>query len=340
MPLTPTRVLTQLKKNNYSPVYFLQGDEPFYINQMIEYIEANALAEHEKSFNLQIFYGKDVDIATVLGSCRRFPMNSDRQVVIVKEAQEMGDWKKEKALEFLISYLKKPLPSTILVFGHKYKKLNANSKLFKTLDNHAVLVNSLKPKDYEIPDWIKEYVRETGHSITEKAVMLLSENLGNNLERINNEINKILVNYKSSVQIDEIIIHKYVGINRDYNAFELQNALIVRDVPKANKIVNYFGANPKDNPAILIIALLFGFFSKLLMVHHSRAGNEGAISKLLGYPTFVAKQYAIAARNYPIGKVIDNIHHIKKADLAIKGVDSGRITEASLLKELVFKLLH
>jgi len=340
MPQKPEDVLRDLKSGKYAPIYFLQGEEPFYIDQILGYIEKNAIDDSMKGFNQVVLYGKDVDMGTVISNARRFPMMGDRQVVIVKEAQEIKDLTKADAVKLMEAYLQNPLPSTILVFGHKYKKVDGRSSLGKSFDKHGILVTSEKMYENKLPAWILDYVKEKGFTIHDKAVQMLADNIGNNLERLANEIDKVLINFKEKGQIDPATIQKYVGISKDYNVFELQKALAVRDILKVNQIVHYFEANPKSNPIIPIIASLFGYFTKLMLIHHSKDKSEAHLASAIGVHPFVLKEYLQASRNYSLPKVIDNIHYIRQADMQSKGIDSGAMSEGEILKELTFKIMH
>ena len=340
MPQNPEAVLKDLKAKKYAPVYFLQGEEPYYIDLIADYIEQNVLTDSEKGFNQIILYGKDISLNDILNNAKRYPMMSDKQVVIVKEAQEIQDLKKAEAHTLLENYIKNPLPSTILVICHKYKTIDKRKSLGKTLDKLAILVDTKKLYDNQIPDWIEGYIQKKGFSIKEKAKHILAENIGNNLERLSNEIDKMLINFSEKTEIDENIIQKYVGISKDYNVFELQKALAFKNVLKANQIINYFGDNTKEHPIIPTIAAIFSFYSKILIVHHSKDKSESGLAKILRVHPYFVREYLTAAKNYPLPKVMDNIHHLRNADLQSKGVGSANITDGEILKELVFKLVH
>jgi DNA polymerase-3 subunit delta len=341
MAVTAEQVLQDLKAGKYAPVYFLQGDEPYYIDQIVNHIENKLLSETEKGFNQMVMYGKDVEISAVLNNARRFPMMGERQVVIVKEAKDISDLGKKEAQQMLEAYVKNPLPSTVLVFAHKYKTLDGRSSLAKTLDKHALLVTTKKLYDNQLPDWVSNYVKEQGHAVDRKAATMLAEHVGNDLERLTNEIQKILINFSGEkVQIDDSMVQRYVGISKDYNVFELQKALAIRDVVKAQRIVQYFEANVRNNPIIPIIALLYSYFSKLLVIHHGGDYSEGAVASKLRIKPFVTREYLVACRNYPPAKVVANIHHLHKADLQAKGIDAGAMTEGQILRELIFRLMH
>ena len=340
MPPTPQQVLAQLQQKQYAPVYFLQGEEPYYIDLITKYVEENVLSDAEKGFNLTVVYGKEGTMPTILSHARRFPMGSEYQVVLVKEAQELQDLKREEGRKLLESYIQSPQPATLLVFAHKYKTLDARRSLSKVLTKQAVLVNSKKLYDNQLGAWITTYARDKGLSITEKATWMLQEYIGNDLERLANELSKICLNIEQSTEIDDGMVQTYVGISRNFNAFELQKALAKKDVPKAQQIVAHFAANPKNNPAIPLVALLFSFFSKLLRLHHAQDKSDAALAKALQVSPYFVQEYITAARHYPLPKVIENIHHLHQADLQLKGVDYPATPEGQILKELIFKLMH
>lgn len=340
MPQTADSVLKDLQKGRYAPVYFLQGEEPFYIDLIANYIEKNALSEADKGFNQVICYGKDLQTGALMNYARRFPMMANRQVVIVKEAQEIQDLGKEEAQKLLENYVINPLPSTILVLCHKYKSLDGRKSLAKSLDKHAVLVDSKKLYDNQVPDWAANYCREKGYKVSTKATVMLAEYVGNDLNRMAGEIDKILINLPEGSEITADTVQKYVGISKEYNTFELQKALIVRDVVKANQIIRYFEANPKDNPIIPIIALLFSFFCKVLISYHTPDKSENNLATVLKVNRFFVKDYLQTMRGYPFQKVVQIIHFLREADLKSKGVDCGNTSEGQILKELVFKILH
>ena len=340
MSHTPEAILEQLKKRQFAPVYFLQGEEPYYIDLIADYIEANALQEHEKGFNQVVIYGKDVDVSTVLLQAKRFPMMSEKQVVIVKEAQSIQDLEKEEGMKQLEAYLQNPLPSTILVFCHKYKTLDGRKSLGKAVSKHAVLLTTKKLYENQVPAWVTSYIRSKGLQATPKAVVMLSEFIGADLSRLTNEIDKLLLNMKPGQTIDERAVQENVGISKEYNIFELQTALIAQDALKANRIIQYFEANPKNNPLIPNLSLLFSFFTKILSMHFAADKSEAGIRKELGNRAFLVKEYMHALRVFPVQRCVDIIHYIRIADLQVKGITGGDMSEAEILKELVFKVLH
>ncbi|AFL85543.1 DNA polymerase III, delta subunit [Belliella baltica DSM 15883] len=340
MPSKPEDVIKDLKAGKYAPIYFLQGEEPHFIDVISDYIEKHAIAEHEKGFNQTIMYGKDAPMTAILGNARRFPMMADRQVVIVKEAQNIWGIGREEIDTLLINYIQNPLPSTILVFAFKYKSLDGRKALAKELDKKAVLVKSDKVPEYKLAAWIEGYIQTQGHKIDNRTAVLLAESIGNNLEVMTNEIGKMLINFTESTQITAEHIHKFIGINKDYNNFELTKAIGVRDVLKANKIIHYFLQNPKANPLIPTIIVIYNYFSRLALYHDLKGASDAELAKKLGVNPYFVKEYHIAAKNYNLGKVIEAFAFIKEADLRSKGVDLNKVDESLILKEMIFKIMH
>lgn len=333
-------VLGELKKGSYAPVYFLHGEEEFFIDLISDHIEEHAIDEASKGFNQVILYGKDTEVREVLTQAKRFPMMSERQTVIVKEAQGLKDLNNESAQQMFEEYLKQPLNSTILVLCHKHKAFDKRKKFFKVLEKNAVVVESKKLYENQVPDWTKNFVKERGHAIDDKAAYMLAEYLGANLQRLSNEIEKVLLNFKEPTTITPQMVQKYVGINKDYNSFELQRAIALKQVLKANQIVKYFGENPKGNPVLPVIAVLYSFFTKLLLLHQAQDKSERSLASELRVSPYFVKEYVTAARNYSLPMVIRNIGYLRNADLSIKGVTTLNLSESQLLKELIFKLMH
>lgn len=340
MPQTPQAVLKELKAKKFAPIYFLDGEEPFFIDQISDYIEKNAIAEHEKGFNQIVLYGKDSTVGLIINNARKFPMMAERQVVIVKEAQSISDFGKEEAQKLLLSYIQNPLPSTILVFAHKYKKLDGRFAISKELDKKTVHVRSDKVSDYKLTAWIDEYIKELGHTIEPKAAQLLADSIGTNLEVLTNEVGKMLINFQGPTKITTQHISQFIGINKDYNNFEFMKAIGFKDVIKANQIIHYFIQNPKAHPVIPLFSLMYNYFTRIALIHQANGASEQQLAGIIGVPPFVVREYLSSARNYKLGKVIDVFRYIKEADLRFKGVDSGSMTEAENLRELVYKILH
>ena len=347
--VTSDHIISDIKSKKVAPVYFLQGDEPFFIDEIASYIEAKLLSEADRGFNQTVMYGKDVDISMIITAAKRFPMMSERQVVIVKEAQEVKDLDKivkhkvgGKEIEYnaLEEYVKKPLTSTILILCYKYKTLDGRKSLAKTMEEHAIVYTSKALYDNELPAWITRQVKSKKHDITDTAVRMLCEYVGNNLSRIDNEMNKILVNFKELSTITDAHVQQYVGISKEYNVFELQNSLYRKDILKSNRIIQYFSENPKENPIQLVLGSLFSCFSKILIILASRPKDEFEASKILSLSPFVAKEYLLAARNYQDSKVISIFGYLREADMKSKGFENNSMIDSEILKELVFKILH
>ena len=342
MPLLEAdAVLKQLAQRTFQPVYFLQGDEPYYVDRVADALEKSVLPEPDRAFNQLVLYGKDVDVATILGQAKRFPMMAERTVVIVKEAQNIADLEQEKAWPFLEAYLKNPLLTTVLVFCYKHKTLDSRKKLGKLLAEKAVLMTSKKLYDNQVPQWLTGYVRSRGQQISNQATALLTEYIGTDLSRLTNEIDKLLLNVKPSQTIDEDLVQRLVGISKDYNIFEMQRALAQRDVLKANRILNHFAANPKANPLIPNLTLLFSFFTKLLVLHQAGPNpSDGEYKKLGIMNSFAQRDYQLAQRAYPPARTLDIIHLLRRADAQSKGIESGSMDEEEILRELVWRILH
>ena len=344
-------IINDLKRKIYKPVYFFSGEEPYFIDLLSDHIEKNVLDESERDFNQNVFYGRETDMATIIGTAKKFPMMSDYQVVIVKEAQNLKEFskssgdseeggKKTETKNQLVSYLENPQPSTILVFCHKYKSLDGRSSLHKQLKKYAVYADFKKLYDNKIPGWINDYCRDKKIGIQAKAAALLADYLGNDLNKISNEIDKLLINIPSGSEINEQHIQDNIGISKDYNVFELQDALSKKDVLKANRIVMYFSQNPKENPMVMTISSLFGYFQKVLLYHFSTDKSKTGIAQSLGINPFFVEGYERAARNYPTAKLKMIFNWLREADLKSKGVENNSVEDGELLKELVFKILH
>lgn len=341
MSLHPNQVLSELRSGKYAPIYFLQGEESFYIDQISDFIEEHCIPEAEQGFNQTVLYGKDLSMAQIITNARRFPMMAERQLVLVKEAKEIQDLDKEEGQKLMLDYLNNPVPSTVLVFAHKHKKLDGRKPVTKEIGKKAVLITTQKLKEHEVPGWIEGYVKEKGLKIERSSIQLLAEYLGNNLERLSNEISKITLNLKDGEEITPQLIQKYVGINKDYNVFELQKAIGHGDVLKANRIINYFTANIKANSPIMVIAVLYTYYTKLLLAHGASDKSPGGLAKQLRLPPFVIqKDFLPALNRYSLPKVIQSITILRDADLKSKGVGSGDMSNGDLLKEMVFKLMH
>jgi DNA polymerase III subunit delta len=345
-------IMSDLKKKAYRPVYFLMGDEPYFIDIISDYIEQHVLDESEKEFNQSVLYGRDVTAADVIGAAKRFPMMSEHQVVIVKEAQDIRDLikkekedkpakgaaGKEKTKSVFESYLENPLSSTILVFCYKYKSVDKRTAVAKLIDKNAVLFESKKLYDNQVPDWINNYLKAKNYNINQRAAGLLGEYLGTSLSKITNELDKLTINLPPNSEITAEHIQTNIGISKDYNVFELHGAIGKKEVLKANRIINYFAANPSDNPMVMTVSSLYGYFCKILTYHF--LSDKKMAASALGVNPYFVKEYELAARNYSVGKLKSIFGFLREYDLKSKGIDRGSATEGELLKELVFKILH
>ena len=339
MAQTPDAVIKELKSKIYKPVYFLHGDESYYIDLVADILEKSVVSESEKSFNQFIVYGRDTDIAGVLSNARRFPFMSDKQLVIVKEAQKLPGLDNKDGQKKIEDYVLNASPSTILVFCF-HAMGDERKSYIKQINTHGVLMQSKKLYDNKLPDWVSVYCKKEGVKISPKAIQMLVDNIGNDLKRLSNEINKITVNLRVDQGIDAEVVEQFVGISKEYNVFEFQKALATRNILKANQIANHFAANPKDNPLAPIIIILFGFFSKLLLVHTSQDRSERGLASILGVNPYFVKDYNLAARNFSLPKITFVIQYLREADARLKGLDGSSPGEGELLKELAFKILH
>lgn len=340
MDAAAKKILDSLKAKKFDPVYVLQGEETFYIDLIANYIEANALSESEKGFNQVVLYGKDAPAHVILTNAKRFPMMAERQVVIVREAQDIPDLQKEAGAKLLLDYFQRPVPSTILVLCHKHKTLDKRKELGKKVDQLTTSAVFKKPYENQLPDFIASYLKDKGYKMEDAAMHLLAEYVGNDLNRLSNEIDKVLIGTEKSAVITADNVMAQVGISREYNIFELQKALIQKDAFQLTKILNYFEGNVKKNPAIPLVAFLFSFFSKLLAAYSAPDRSERGLVTALKISPFAAKDYTAALNRFQLSQVIFAIHALKQADLKLKGVNVGSEDESQILKELVFKLIY
>ena len=334
--ITCDDILKELRAKQYRPVYYLMGEEPYYIDLIADYITDNILTETEKEFNLTVVYGADVDIATVINAAKRYPMMSEHQVVVVKEAQNIRN------MEELSYYLQKPLLSTILVICHKHGVLDRRKKLAAEIEKTGVLFESKKVKDAQLPAFITSYMKRKGIDVEPKATAMLADFVGADLSRLTGELEKLIITLpKGHTRVTPEQIEKNIGISKDYNNFELRSALVEKDVLKANKIIKYFEENPKTNPIQMTLSLLFGFFSNLMLAYYAPEKSEQGIANILGLRTpWQAKDYLAAMRRYNGVKTMQIIGEIRYADAKSKGVGNPSLSDGDILRELVFKILH
>ena len=329
------QILTELRKKVYSPVYFLMGEEPYYIDVLSDFIQNNVLSETEKEFDQTILYGKDVDINIVINAAKRYPMMGTHQVLIVKEAQLIKDW------DNLVHYLSKPLKSTILVFCYKYGTPDTRKKWVLELNKVATVYESSKLRDYEVGSWISKYCKSKNVAIDEKAAAMLSDFLGTDLSKLVHELEKLVLTKPAGTQsITPELVEKNIGISKDFNVFELQAALINRDVLKANRIIHYFSENKKANPMVLVLAQLFKFFSELMLYHYLPDKSQGAVASELKINPYFVKDYQKASQVFGAWKTMNIISFIRDTDSRYKGIDNPSTDEGDLMKELIFKILH
>ncbi len=329
-------ILSELKSGKYHPVYYLMGEEAYYTDKITDYIVENALNEIEREFNLTVFYGLDANIEDVISSARRYPMMAERQVVVVKEAQLM------KNVDLLSNYLKMPQSSTVLVFAHKNGSLDKRKKIAAELERVGVVLDSKKLRDEQLPAFISSYLREKKMQADNKAVQMLAESIGADLCRLSGEIDKLAITLSDGTNvITPEIVEEHIGISKEFNNFELQNALVNKDIYKANKIINYFAQNPKKNPIQLTLALLFSFFSNVMMAYYAPEKNERGVAAFLGLKsTWGVKDYLVAMRNYRAVHVLEILHLIRLADAQSKGAEGAALSDSEIMRELIYKILH
>jgi len=332
--MTFDQIIDKLKNKIYYPVYFLSGEEAYYIDEISDYIEKNVLTETEKEFNQTIIYGRDTSVPAIISAAKRYPMMANYQVVIIKEAQDV------QKIEELDHYVENPLQSTLLVINYKYKKIDKRKTFSKLVEKKGVLFESKKLYDNQVPEWINNFAGQRGYHITPKATAMLSEYLGTDLSKIVNEISKLILNIPAKAEINESLVEQNIGISKDFNIFELQNAIGTRNIVKANQIANYFAASPKENPLVKTILMLFSYFTKLLIYHQLTDKSRNNVASALSVSPLFVRDYEIAGRNYNQKKLAAIISLLHEYDLKSKGVNNVSTEEGELLRELLFKILH
>lgn len=338
------QLLGDLKKKTYAPVYFLHGDEPYFIDQVVAYMEENILSDSEKEFNQTVLYGKDVDVLTLISHAKRYPMMSNFQLVIVKEAQDIrnllskeGNEKRDPFLE----YLQKPTPTTLLVLAFKHKSIDKRTKLYKAITQRAVVLESKKLYDREVPGWVTQYFLSKGQRIHPKAAMIMAEYLGNDLSKVANEADKLMLSMKDGEELSAVTVEEKIGISKDFNVFELYSAFATRNIYKANLIVRYFASNSKSHPIQLTLPSIFAFFHKVMSVHAAgKNADKTKVAAEIGVSPYFIQEYLQAAQTYPPAVCMRNIGFLHEYDLKSKGVNGERMTDEALLQELVYKLMH
>jgi DNA polymerase III subunit delta len=333
--MTYNEILQNLQKKIYHPIYVLMGEEPYFIDKISDYIANNVLDEAEKSFNQTIIYGKDIEVDTILTAAKRFPMMSANQVVIVKEAQNLKNLE-----DGLLSYAENPLMSTILVICYKYKAMDKRKKFLKVAEAKGVVFESKKIYENQLIPWMQKYCNDKGYQIAPQALSMLAEYLGTEISKVANELDKLMILLPKSSTITPDSIEKNIGISKDFNVFELQNALGDRDVLKANRIINYFGSNPNLNPMPVTVGSLYYYFNRLLKFHFLTDKSKANVAKELGVSPFFTDNYVKAAKNYPIKKVVEIISILREYDMKSKGIGNVTSSVADLQREMIYKILH
>lgn len=335
MVKTYEQIIDELKRKTYSPLYFLMGEEPYYIDKISHHIQHHILDENEIDFNLSIYYGKEVDIRTIIQAAKRYPIGAKYQVILVKEAQQIKQW------DDLNYYIEKPVETTIICFCYKYGKPDGRKKWFQELKKKGTILESKKLYDNQLAPWIKKYLKAKNTTISDKATIMLTEFLGNNLSKLANELDKLLITKpKEQKEISPELIEQNIGISKDYNVFELQNALIQKNILKANRIIKYFGENNKSNPIQLIVAQLFSFFSNLMIYHYLSNKSPQMVANELNINPYFVKDYQQAAQTFNAWKTMHIISYIRETDTKSKGINNVSTSDNDLMKELVFKILH
>ncbi|MFV8335525.1 DNA polymerase III subunit delta [Flavobacterium sp. RSP29] len=329
------KIVNDLKSGNIKPIYFLMGEEPYYIDKLSDYIEEKVLSEEEKGFNQTVLYGRDVSIEDIISTAKRYPMMAERQVVIVKEAQDLI-----RTIDKLESYAENPMATTVLVFCYKYKTLDKRKKLTKLLAKHGVVYESKKLYENQVGEWIKRVLSGKKYAIEPKANAMLVEFLGTNLSKINNELEKLQIILPVGSTITPKHIEENIGFSKDFNVFELRKAIGERNQLKAYTIAENFAQNPKDNPMVVTTSLVFGFFIQLLKYHGLKDRNPKNVSAVLGVNPFFLKEYDVALKNYPMKKVSQIVGALRDIDVKSKGVGANAMSQSDLLREMLYKIFN
>lgn len=330
---TVKRIEKEVAAGQVKPLYFLCGDEPYYINRLTEYLAKNLLSEEEKAFNQHVFYGKEVDAKGIMTCAKRFPMMSERMLVVVKEAQHLA-----RTIQQFQDYFEKPNPSTVLIINYHGKALDKRTKMYKALQKNGIYLEGKKLYDSQMSSWILSVVSEQQRKISIKGAQMLADFLGTDLARCINELKKLFIVVPKEQEINDVHIEEHIGISKDFNNFELQNAVGNKNAYKGFKIAHYFAKNPKEHPLILSIFLLNNFFTKLFVYHGLKDKSPNNVAAKLGIPFFSSKEYQTAARNYPMRKTAQILGEIKSLDLQSKGVGASFESQPQLLKTFLFKV--
>ena len=329
------KIINDIKAGNIKPIYFLMGEEPYYIDKLSEYIENSILQEHERDFNQTVLYGRDVTIEDVVSNAKRYPMMADRQVVIVKEAQDLV-----KTIDKLESYAENPQPTTVLVICYKYKTLDKRKKITKILAQKGVVYESKKLYENQVGEWLKRVLQGKKLNIEPKAAAMLVDFLGTGLSKIANELDKLAIILPQGSTITPAIIEENIGFSKDFNVFEFRKAIGERNQLKSYQIADHFAQNPKDNPMVVTTSLVFSFFIQLLKYHGLKDKNPKTVAPILGVSPFFLKDYDVALRNYPMRKVSQIVASLRDIDVKSKGVGANALPQSDLLKEMLVKIFN
>ena len=331
-------ILNEIKQRKFRSLYLLHGEESHYIDVITDALDKTVLNESQKGFDQTTLYGKDTDFSTIVSAAKRYPMLSDYQVILVKEAQGLK-WKSDD--DFLMKYVENPTPTTILVFAYKHGKFDKRTKLYKAIDKKGIVFESEKLYDNKIAQWVTDEIQQNGHKIHPQAAALMADYLGTDLSKIANEVQKLILNVSKEKEISVADIERNIGISKDYNVFELNTALGKRDALKAIQIIDYFASNPKSNPFVVVVGSLAGYFTKLLKYHYLADKSSQNIAKELGVHPFFTKEYDFAARNFNKVKLFSIISILREYDLKSKGLNAGpNTTDGDLMREMIFKILN
>lgn len=331
-------ILKNIKNKEFSPIYFFHGEEPYYIDLAVKELENHILTEEEKAFNQTLIYGKDTNYAEILSLAKQYPMMGDHQVIIVKEAQDLKFNEEEQ--DIFLKYIENPVPSTVLVFAHKHKKIDSRKKFAKVLDKSNMLYYSEPVKDYQLAKWIQDECQKQGIKTAPNIAPLLAEYIGNDLSRIANELEKIKLILNEGEVLDEKLIDKHIGISKEYNVFELQKALGIKNSTVAMKITYYMSKNPKSNPLVMVIGNLYNFYSNIILYHTQKGQSRQEIASTMGVNPYFIKDYDDAARFYPLKHATRVISILREFDLKSKGLGANQTDDSELLKEMIYKILN
>lgn len=327
-------VIAEIRKGVYHPIYFLMGEETYYIDVIADYLAEKVLTDTEKEFDMTILYGKDTNVNDIVSQAKRYPMIAKHHLLIVREAQNIDN------IENMLPYVQKPLNTTILVICYKYKSFDRRKKFIKDVEKAGVIFEGKRLYDSQVPGWISTHVKRKGYRIGPEAVQVLADHLGADLSKIVNELKKVFINIRQNEEITTQLIEAHVGISKDFNIFELQKALGSKDSFKAFQIVRYFNDNPKANPLVLTLAMLYMYFSKLMIYHSLPVKDKLSISRALSVPDFFVAEYQRAAKSYPPDKLVRIMSYLRQCDTRSKGIDNQTTTSGDLLKELIYKVLN